>query len=136
MASQSTGTALTATCHCGSITITIPTPPAYINECQCSICYRYGAGWAYYPREEVKISAIASSGVDKPNDQLIQSYVRTDEDGDGGISFNWCGHCGCMTHWASTGKVNYNRPVEKMGVNTRMLPKETLKGVERRITYK
>ncbi|KAG6361300.1 hypothetical protein INS49_009525 [Diaporthe citri] len=46
---------LTAKCHCGRINVEIPSLPTKINECRCSICYRYGAQWAYYHFEDVNV---------------------------------------------------------------------------------
>lgn len=45
--------AVVATCHCGAVTLTVDTPPTEITECNCSICRRYGALWAYYPKGAV-----------------------------------------------------------------------------------
>ncbi|KAJ5806536.1 glutathione-dependent formaldehyde-activating GFA [Penicillium pulvis] len=47
--------ALNSTCHCGAITVVMPHQPEEINECQCTICRRYAAAWAYYKVNEVKI---------------------------------------------------------------------------------
>ncbi|KAI1155712.1 Mss4-like protein [Nemania diffusa] len=46
-----------ATCHCGRITVALPRAPEQINECHCSVCYKLGALWAYYPRDEVAVTA-------------------------------------------------------------------------------
>lgn len=46
---------VTAKCHCGRVSLELPAPPRKINECRCSVCYRYGALWGYYRRDEVNI---------------------------------------------------------------------------------
>ena len=43
-----------ASCHCGDIVLTAPHKPKELNECQCTICYRYGAVWAYYSTNGIK----------------------------------------------------------------------------------
>lgn len=115
---------LTASCHCGRVAIELPAPPTKLNECHCSICYRYGAVWAYYPHREVQIVA---------KEPGLRSYVREDEaqGGKGTAGFYCCAHCNCMTHWLS--KPEHAYPDNKMGVNTRMLPEIALFQVERRI---
>ncbi|KAH8164645.1 hypothetical protein CIB48_g3621 [Xylaria polymorpha] len=45
-----------AICHCGRIAMTLPCPPKDISECHCSLCYKLGALWAYYPRDEVAVT--------------------------------------------------------------------------------
>jgi hypothetical protein len=122
---------LTASCHCGRVKLELPAPPTKVNECRCTICYRYGALWAYYPRDDVAVTA---------EDPGQQSYVREDHDegGRGSIGFWSCKHCGCLTHWWSQPehvKPDANGSV-KMGVNTRMLPESALEGVEHKISRK
>ncbi|KAK9772855.1 putative CENP-V/GFA domain-containing protein [Seiridium cardinale] len=126
----STPQPLTASCHCGRVTLEIPSKPQDICECRCSICYRYGALWAYYKRGQVTVtvSAEPAPGVSQ------QSYVRTDEGADGDIGFFWCGHCGCMTHWWKMGQDGPLDDAEaKMGVNSRMLPKHLVEIARRSI---
>ena len=43
-------------CHCGVVVITIPSKPDEILECQCTICRRYGAAWAYFDPNDVTIN--------------------------------------------------------------------------------
>ncbi len=101
---------LTATCHCKAVRITFPPPDKHLNECQCSICRRYGALWAYYKRDEVQIEG-----------QITETYIW----GDKHIEFHRCQKCGCMTHWAPTENTK-----QKLGVNCRMLEREHLEKLE------
>lgn len=147
---------ITARCHCGRVSLELPTPPDKINECQCSVCYRYGALWGYYPRDKVNIFVnilppppsqgpttnvsphdVDDSAKDSPG---LLSYVRNDGDGD--IAFFFCGHCGCLTHWGLTEKgLEFLRKKEnghtgdepEVGVNCRMITPGLLEGVERKI---
>ena len=75
--------ALAATCHCGAIRIYVRQMCRTLTSCNCSICRRYGALWAYYAASSVTIEA--------PK---------------GGLSkYSWnrkyrCKKCGCVTHYA------------------------------------
>jgi len=41
-------------CHCGNIKITANALPSSITSCNCSICNRLGALWAYFDLENVE----------------------------------------------------------------------------------
>jgi hypothetical protein len=47
---------LVATCHCGAVRIEVPRRPRTLTDCNCSICRRYGALWAYYKRPDLRIT--------------------------------------------------------------------------------
>jgi hypothetical protein len=34
-------------CHCGAVRIILEPAPTRVRDCNCSICRRYGALWAY-----------------------------------------------------------------------------------------
>ncbi|KAB5547381.1 Mss4-like protein [Coniochaeta sp. 2T2.1] len=119
---------LTASCHCGRVKLELPAPPTKVNECRCSICYRYGALWAYYPRDEVLVTS------EEPG---MRSYVREDQGAKGTIAFYACNTCNSLTHWwAQPEHVKPTPDWNRMGVNTRMLPESLLEGVERKIGRK
>lgn len=150
---------LTAKCHCGRVNVEIPSLPTKVNECRCSICYRYGAQWAYYRQEDVNVvvnvHGTRSAPKDRTTDQGeppaasesnktangLQHYVR--DDSDGRLGFYFCGYCGCLTHWALTEEglvwIEEERrtkgpdaPWKKVGVNSRMLAPHLLEGVEKK----
>lgn len=108
---------LKATCHCGAVTIQVSGKPREINECQCTLCRRYGAAWAYYDPKEVIVS-VKDNSITKP-------YVWGDRE----IEFHFCSDCGCVTHWKSIQAHN------EMGVNTRMMDPEDIKTVNRKIDF-
>lgn len=113
-----------AACHCGAITVTAPRKPDEINECQCTICRRYGAAWAYYNTKDVDVEIKEGS--------LMKKYVW----GDRQISFNFCETCGCMCYWYPYAS---DRPERreggfKMGVNTRMMDPAELRDINRIVT--
>jgi hypothetical protein len=94
-----------SSCHCGAVRLSIASAPREVIDCNCTICRRYGALWAYWSPREVEIAG------------ATDVYTR----GEKSIEFHRCRVCGCMTHWA---------PVEKtagrMGVNCRMMEPDVL----------
>lgn len=107
---------LKATCHCGAITVLVPHKPDYINDCQCSICRRYAAAWAYYSPSSVEI-IVREGGATK-------KYIWGDRE----IEFHFCDHCGCIVYWWPCA----GQPAVQMGVNSRMMEPGLLAGIERR----
>jgi hypothetical protein len=93
---------LTASCHCGAVKIEVPRRPRRLTDCNCSICRRYGARWAYYQAPQVRI--IAARGA-------TASYSW----GDRFLKFVRCANCGTVTHWQQSRGGNQAR----MGVNAR-----------------
>src|SRR5215467_2683872 len=77
---------MSATCHCGAVTLQVARPPTEVTDCNCSICRRYGTRWAYYKAADVKVVAAPGStdGYSWGNERL--RFVR-------------CMTCGCITHW-------------------------------------
>jgi hypothetical protein len=93
---------LTASCHCGAVRVEVPRKPRSLTGCNCSICRRYGALWAYYRASELRISSASGA---------TSSYCW----GDKSLRFVRCNTCSCIMYWAPL------RPkgVGKMGVNAR-----------------
>ncbi|KAJ5113246.1 hypothetical protein N7456_001780 [Penicillium angulare] len=114
---------LKSTCHCGAITLIVPRRPAEINECQCTICRRYAAAWAYYKVDEVKF--------DIREGTKLSQYVWGDKE----KSFNFCENCGCVCyHWPFE-KVNPDGSTAEFGVNTRNMDPKELLYVSRKIDH-
>lgn len=84
------------------------TAPAFVTDCNCSICRRYGVLWAYYSPEDVR---------------LIQQGRATDIYmwDDRSIAFYRCHTCGCVTHWTAVDPAR-----DQMGVNARLFPPDVL----------
>src|SRR5262245_22700438 len=99
-------------CHCGAIRIEIPRKPRQLTSCNCSICRRTGALWAYYNPKEVRVRGARGSR---------ESYVW----GDCCLRLVRCRKCGCVTHWEDARKPAGKR----MGVNTRNMDPSVMKGV-------
>jgi len=101
-----------ASCHCGSVRIELPRKPRTVTECNCSICRRYGALWAYFRARHVRIRAARGA---------TSSYVW----GERLIRFVRCRQCGCLTHWQET----RNPAAGRVGINARNLAPHILKSV-------
>jgi hypothetical protein len=102
---------LTASCHCKDVSIEVNGLPATLTSCNCSICHRLGALWAYYQPEQVKIRC-------KPGATIAYRW------GDECIDFHHCARCGTATHWLSTGKCSE----PKMTVNARLFAPDLIEG--------
>lgn len=96
-----------ASCECGAVRVEVETPPETVGDCNCSICRRYGALWAYYPAGSVRVSGTTTV------------YLR----GERILEFHHCAVCRCLTHWSAVDK----SWTGKMGVNARLMPPEVLK---------
>jgi hypothetical protein len=94
--------------RCGAVKLEIQAAPEEVKECNCSICRRCGALWAYYAPAQVRI--IATKGA-------IDCYCW----GDKSIGFHRCLNCGCVTHWAA-----FDPHVAHMGGNARLMAPEVL----------
>ena len=77
---------LTVSCHCGSVTLELPRPPRTLTQCNCSICRRYGALWAYYRRRSIRVNAPKSARVSYSWRNRVREFWH-------------CRRCGCVTHY-------------------------------------
>lgn len=100
---------IAASCHCGAVQIRIAAAPPEVTECNCSICRRYGARWAYYSAGQVAF----------PSPDLTEAYSWDDRS----IAFHRCRRCGCVSHW-----VPLTRSEDRIGVNARLIDPADLAG--------
>jgi hypothetical protein len=91
---------LQGACHCGAVRLTLPSRPQKATRCNCSLCRRIGAVWAYY-----EFGSVAIQG--HPED--TEGYVQ----GDRTLRTVRCRTCGVATHWESLVPNSDNR----QGVN-------------------
>ena len=77
---------LQGSCHCGQVRIEVPGRPEALINCNCSICRRNGALWAFYPREVVRLTG---------HPEHTTGYVW----GARSIETFHCTGCGGVTHW-------------------------------------
>lgn len=90
-------------CHCGAVRIEVARRPRTVTECNCSICRRYGARWAYFLGKSVKVTVGA---------RALRRYSRGRM-----LNFERCARCGCVMRW----RLKKGRGTEdRMGVNMRM----------------
>ena len=72
---------LKASCHCGAVRIEVEALPAYLNQCGCSVCRRYGTLWGYYRPEQVRLLC---------SPEATQAYSWGKRD----LEFHRCRACG------------------------------------------
>lgn len=89
----------TGSCHCGAINVIIKDNPVEASECNCSICCRTGAVWAYASPRSVTVTGV---GV---------GYVH----GDRTLTLFHCSTCGVVTHWSPV-----DPDYDRMGFNLRL----------------
>jgi hypothetical protein len=96
---------ITASCHCGQVTLEIESAPAEVMDCNCSICRRYGTLTAHYSPRQVRVSGDT------------ETYVW----GDKMLAFHRCTQCGCVTHSSAMDATS-----DRMGVNANLMEPEVL----------
>ena len=106
---------LTASCHCGAVSIEMARRPRSLTQCNCSICRRYGAWWAYCSRKTATVHAAGAA---------LGAYSWSNKR----LVFYHCRSCGCLTHYASRDTSREGR----IAVNARMLPREVTEGIRMR----
>lgn len=106
---------LKASCHCGAVSINVMRKPRTLTECNCSICRRYGAAWAYYSRKTAQLMS---------SPDVVSGYTW----GSRRLEFYHCKSCGCLTHYESVEKKEDSR----VAVNARMFEPSQIAAVRRR----
>ena len=100
-----------ASCHCGAVRLAAPRPE-WVSNCNCSICRRLGAWWAYCSPDQASVTAAP---------EAFGAYSH----GDRMIAFHHCRTCGCTTHWTSL-RADYS---DRMAVNARLFAPADMVGV-------
>ncbi len=89
-------------CHCGAVHWFLRELPESVTACNCTACRRYGVLWAYgHEGENIRIQGETTT------------YIRGKS-----LSFNFCGTCGCVTHWRALKSTTEGR--RRIAVNLRM----------------
>jgi hypothetical protein len=104
-----------ASCHCGAVVIEADRRPTVVTSCNCSICRRYAARWAYYTRKTVRIVQGA---------EQVKAYLW----GDKMIEFYHCETCGSATHYEGVDK----NPDDRFAINSNCFAAADLVGVRER----
>ena len=106
-------------CHCGRIRLRVGTRPDFLHECNCTLCARIGARWAYLHPSEVEV------------DGETNAYVRQDK-AEAGAEIRFCPTCGCTTHFTLTESAAARFGNVIMGVNVCLADEKDLAGLELR----
>lgn len=73
-------------CHCRSVRWTFEGVPESATSCNCTLCRRWGALWAYgFKDEEIRING------------PTHAYLRDPKM----IEFHFCPDCGCVAYWCT-----------------------------------
>ena len=77
-----------AACHCGAVRFEIAEAPAWVLDCNCTLCRKYGGLWTYFRgAEQAKLLSTPEPG-------STETYLWGDRE----IAFHRCRTCGCVTH--------------------------------------
>lgn len=103
---------LRGSCHCGAVSLTLPSLPDKAIRCNCSLCRRVGAVWAYYEFGTVTVEGHPGQTAD---------YIQ----GDKTLRTIRCVNCGIVTHWEPLPPT----PGARHGVNLNIFGPEVLESV-------
>lgn len=93
---------LRGSCHCGSVGFRIEAVIDGATACNCTVCHRYGALWAYdYENEGIVVTG------------ETKVYIRGKA-----LEFHFCAQCGCVVCWRECRLDDGGR--RRMAVNLRM----------------
>jgi hypothetical protein len=110
---------LKLSCLCGHVRIDIPKRPDFINACNCTLCRKSGAHWAYFHPSDVIVVGTA------------KGYSRKDKK-DPAAEIHFCADCGSTTHFILTASAVSTFGNVQMGVNMRLADETDLAGIELR----
>ena len=110
---------LKLSCLCGQVRLETGKRPNFINECNCTLCSKTGARWAYFHPSEVSVEG------------TTQGYCREDKD-DPAARIRFCERCGSTTHFTLTASAVARFGDSLMGVNMRLADERELAGIELR----
>ena len=97
---------ITGSCHCGAASWTLSGEPGPITACNCTLCRRYGALWAYdYEGERVAVLG------------ATRTYRRIGKD-DPALEIVFCGICAGVLAWRGLRLEEDGR--RRMAVNVRL----------------
>jgi hypothetical protein len=106
-------------CLCGHVRIQMPKRPDFVHECNCTLCSKAGARWAYFHPSEVGVEG------------TTKGFVRDDKE-DPAAEIRFCEHCGVTTHFVLTPSAVAKFGNVQMGVNVRLADEADLAGTELR----
>jgi hypothetical protein len=95
-------------CHCGAARWMLAGDPGSVTACNCTLCRRYGALWAY----DYEGERITTEG-----ETRVYVRGRTTE-------FHFCPNCGCIVWWRARELDEEGR--RRLAVNLRMAEPEAI----------
>ena len=99
---------ITGTCHCGALHWELDGDPGNVTACNCTLCRRYGALWAYdYEDERIRIYGPTATYT-RPGKALPA------------LEFHFCPTCACVLAWRGLGVDPDGR--RRVAVNVRLAP--------------
>jgi hypothetical protein len=110
---------MTLSCLCGQITIELEKRPDFIHECNCALCNKTGARWAYFHPSEVSVEGIT------------EGYCRNDK-AEPNAQVRFCSTCGSTTHFVLTESAISKFGDSLMGINMWLADTRELAGTELR----
>jgi hypothetical protein len=100
------------TCHCGDCRWALSGDPGPATACNCTLCRRYGALWAYdYEGERITIAGPSSS------------YTRVGKAAPT-LEIRFCPKCGCVLCWRGLKPDADGR--RRIAVNLRLAPPDAV----------
>lgn len=103
---------LTGTCHCGGAHWMLEGDPGPVTACNCTLCRRYGALWAYdHENERIRLSGSTIS------------YTRLGK-ADPALEILFCPTCACVLAWRGLRLEADGR--RRLAVNVRLAPPEAV----------
>ena len=106
-------------CLCGQTRLTLADRPDFINECNCTLCSKSGARWAYAHPSQVTVEG------------ETKGYSRDDK-ADPAAEIHFCPTCGATTHFVLTQSAVAKFGNSMMGVNMWLAEPSDLAGLELR----
>jgi len=110
---------LKLSCLCEQVRVEIQKRPDFINECNCTLCSKSGARWAYFHPSEVSVAG------------TTKGYSREDKD-DPAAEIQFCPNCGSTTHFTLTPSAVAKFGNVQLGVNVRLADERDLAEIELR----
>lgn len=110
---------LNFTCLCGGVRVRLQKRPEYIHECNCTLCNKSGARWAYLGPQELSVEG------------ETQGWRRADK-AEANAEIHFCPTCGSTTHFRLTEAAVARFGDTLAGVNLWLADPDDLAGVELR----
>lgn len=110
---------LDLSCLCGAVRLELANRPEYVNACNCTLCCKTGAHWAYFPPGDLAVAGTTAH------------YTRQDKP-DAGAQVHFCPTCGVTTHFTLTPAMIAVHGNTMVGVNIQLADAPDLAGVELR----